>query len=82
MATKPMPKGILDLLTAHGWKPKNPENPLYTYVKENWEMDIIPGMNKEFSVQIAKMSKARVINSMRLNSDDLRELIQNPVIHY
>jgi len=79
---KQLPAFVRDALARSDWKPKNVGAPLYTWIKDDFEIDIIPGLNREFSVQISKMSSNSAINSLRLNSDGLEKLLKNPYINY
>ena len=79
---KRLPKWLLDQLDNADWKPKNVSAPLYTYLKENFEIDILPGMNNRYKVSITKWGKVPVTNVMLLDSETLTELLRNPTITY
>jgi len=79
---KQLPKWIKDELARSGWKAKVADKPLYTYVKDNFEVDIVPSLNHRYRVVITKTAKLSVANSMLIDSEQVVNLLRNPVIHY
>jgi hypothetical protein len=79
---KPLHKRIRDEVAAAGWKPKNVTSPLYTYVRDNFEIDILPSINNSYRTVITKYGKSPTTNTMLLDTEQVVNLLRNPVIHY
>jgi len=79
---KPLIKRIRDVLVECEWKPKNVGAVLYTYVKGDFEVDVVPSLNNKFLFTITKYSKIPVSNAMLLDSEEVVQHLRNPRIKY
>jgi len=79
---KPLPKRIIDELRASGWKAKVEGKILYTFTKDEYEVDIVPSLNHRYRVVITKTAKMSVTNSMLIDSEQTVHLLRYPTIHY
>lgn len=75
---KPLSKSIRDNLATCGWNPVNPEAPLYSYVRNDYAMDIVPSLNRNHTVSVTKMSVAGATKVVLADLDQLRQIIEQP----
>lgn len=75
---KPLSKSVRDNLAMFGWKPVNPDAPLYSYVKNDYAMDVVPSLNRNHTVSVTKMSVAGATKVVLADLDQLRQIIEQP----
>jgi hypothetical protein len=75
---KQLSKSVRDNLERCGWKPVNPEAPLYSYTKTDYLLDVVPTLNRNHIVSVIKMSVANATKVVLVDSDRLRQIIEQP----
>ena len=82
MASKAMPKWLKDEAKASEWKTDKDATNFYEFSKDNFTLQVVPGLNNFYRIVISKQGKMSVSNSMLMDSEKVINLLRNPIVHY